>query len=145
MKKRVFYSVVLTLALVIGVIVSYNYYWWIFAKNVKGVVRVRRVTEATAIMGGNNTQPIPASQLYSFAVSVKDSQGEEHTASSEDRQWAVVEDGKCVEAMFFPYPPWDLARAGTFFGARLLKMYDCGPGVATTPAPEVKAGEQPKY
>jgi hypothetical protein len=63
--------------------------------------------------------------MFSFAIAIRDQKGTIHTASAEDRQWAVVEKGQCVEAKFFPYPPWNLDKSGTFFGARLLKLYDC--------------------
>ncbi len=65
------------------------------------------------------------SKVFSFAVGIKDQKtGEIHTASSEDRQWAVVHKGNCVEAVYLPYPPWDFRKKGTYFGARLIRLLD---------------------
>lgn len=101
-----------------------HYYSYIFARHVKGqIVGIDRVTQPTAILNAGAT--IPASQIFSFAVAIKEPQGEIVTSSSEDRQWAVAEKGQCVEAKFFPYPPWELDKAGTYSGARLLKLYEC--------------------
>lgn len=60
-------------------------------------------------------------------MAIKDeTSGEIFTASSEDRQWAAVQgEGLCAEAKFFPYPPWQLDKAGTYHGARLLKLWNC--------------------
>jgi hypothetical protein len=80
-------------------------------------------------------QGIPDEQIFSFGVAIRDSKGEIHTASSEDRQWAVAQAGQCVEAKYFPYAPWELSNAGTYHGARLIRLFDCPPGTpADTPA-----------
>ena len=86
------------------------------------VIGIDRVIEPSTIIGAGK---IPNAQIFSFAVAIKDANGDILTASSEDRQWAVVEKGKCAEAVFFPYPPWILDKAGTFFGARLYRLYEC--------------------
>ena len=63
------------------------------------------------------------------AVAIRDGKsGEVMTASAEDRQWAVAQPGQCVEARLLRYPPWKLEKAGTFYGARLLKLSDCKSG-----------------
>lgn len=87
------------------------------------VVAIDRVTQPNAVISSG--AQIPAAQVFSFAVAIRDADGEIVTASSEDRQWAVVEKDQCAEAKYFPYPPWELEKAGTYFGARLLKLYDC--------------------
>lgn len=111
-------------ALVIVGVLGISYYSFIFARNVEGVVvGVERVTEGTTIVGTGAA--IPTNQLYSFAVAIREKSGEIVTASSEDRQWAVVEKGKCARAKFFPYPPWNFEKSGTYFGARLLHLMDC--------------------
>lgn len=103
--------------------VSVKYYSFVFAKTVKGeVMRVERVNTADAILGSKN---IPNAQLFSFSIAIRDEKGQIHTASTEDRQWAVVSAGQCAEARFFPYPPWQLEKGSTYFGARLEKLYDC--------------------
>jgi len=115
----------LVVALILAGFVVMNYYSYLFSKDVAGeVISIQRVTDVTTVIG--NGRAIPEAQLYSFAVAIKVKSGEIMTASSEDRQWAVVEKGKCAEAKFYPYPPWKLDRAGTFHGARLLKLYECG-------------------
>jgi len=107
-----------------GIFVSIQYYSYVFARHVTGeVVAIDRVTQPTTIIGGSGQ--LPSSQVFSFAIAVKDLRGEIVTASSEDRQWAVVEKGQCVDAKYFPYPPWELDKAGTYYNARLLRLFDC--------------------
>ena len=104
--------------------IVFKFYDQIFSKKVHGqIVRVERVSDPAAIVGGVGA--IPPSQLFSFAIAIKDETGEIHTASSEDRQWAVAQAGQCVDARFFPYPPWQLDKSGTYHGARLLRLQDC--------------------
>jgi hypothetical protein len=121
--KLSFLSLILVLA-VAGYAV-YNYYPYIFARTVVGkIVGVDNVLQPTTIVQGNAAGNLPK-QIFSFAVGIQDDKGEIVTASSEDRQWAVVQKGQCAEAKFFPYAPWDLSKSGTYFGARLLKLYEC--------------------
>lgn len=119
----------LLMLILIGVLfVLIKYYSFVFSKNFAGqVAAVERVTEVTAIVG---TRPMPSSQLYSFSLSLRLPTGEMVTSTSEDRQWAVVRKGQCVEAKFYPYPPWELDKAGTYFNARLLKLADCSSEIA---------------
>lgn len=135
--KKALILLVVVLFLVAGSYVFYHYYDFLFASEIKGVVvNVDRVTQPQAIITGGGNGAIPPAQLYSFAVAIRDEKGEIHTASSEDRQWAVVQSGQCAEAKFFPYPPWQLDRAGTYHGARLLRLFECG-NKSATPAPAV--------
>lgn len=119
-----------------------NNYSYVFSRHVNGeVVRVERVTQP-AVFGTATS----AAQLYSFAIAVKEANGEIVTSSSEDRQWAVVEKGFCIEARFYPYPPWDLDKGGTYFNARLLKMMECKKApeaAAAVQAPVGSTGELP--
>lgn len=112
-----------------------SYYSYIFSRKVTGVIMaVEKVGNPMAVVTVNGQDPSP--QIYSHAVGVKDVKtGEIVTASTEDRQWAVAKSGQCVEAEFFPYPPWRLEKWGTYFNARLLKLYECELG--TTPAAPV--------
>lgn len=97
-------------------------YSFVFSKKVKGqVVNVERVVEPTAILG----RGLPAEQVYSYSVMIRAEDGTIYTSSSEDRQWAVVKKGYCVEARFYPYPPWDFEKGYTYHNARLLKVLDC--------------------
>lgn len=121
MKKWIIISVVALLLVGAG-FVSVKWYSYVFAKSVDGeILKVERVTQPEAIIGSN----VPSAQVFSFAIAIRDKKGEIHTASSEDRQWAVAEKGQCVEAKFYPYAPWQLDKAGTYFGARLMRLYAC--------------------
>ncbi len=123
-------TVVLIVALVaLGWSVA-NYYSYIFADTVDGIIiGNERVTQPSAILlgrtGTGKNAEDNAAQLYSFAIAIKDEKGEIYTASSEDRQWAVAAKGMCAQTKFFPYPPWVLDKSGTYFGARLVRLHDC--------------------
>lgn len=107
-------------------------YWsFLFAKTVEGVVtNVQRAGPSTAILDTDNLSNRRSNNkdLFSFAVGIVDKEGNIHTASTEDRQWAVVKPGQCAKAKLFPYPPWELGKGGTFFNARLLQLRDCPEG-----------------
>lgn len=116
-------AVVLAIVGIIAV-VGFNYSY-IFSKTVVGeIIEIERVAPETAIIGG---QSIQTSAIFSYAVAIRTENGQIFTASSEDRQWAVAKKGYCVEAVFYPYPFWNLAKAGTYFNARLTTMFDCKP------------------
>jgi hypothetical protein len=123
MKKYVALAIVLVIAAT-AVFVCVRFYSYVFAKTIDGeVVKVERVTQPEAVIASGRN--IPAEQLFSFGIAIRDPKGEIHTASSEDRQWSVVQAGQCAQARYFPYPPWDLDKAGTYHNARLLRLYDC--------------------
>ncbi len=124
--KKVVYTLFSILAVGILVYILVNWYPYIFAKTIDGVIYgVERVEAPLAVLTADATAK-PAAQVFSFAVAVKDhTSGEIYTASSEDRRWAVVEKGQCAEVKFLPYPPWSLSRSGAFFGARLIRLYEC--------------------
>ncbi len=124
MTKSKIFGVIVTLLLLLslGAYITFNFYGYVFAKTIIGeITDVERVTQPTTVIGSQ----IPASQLYSFAVAIRSKSGEIHTASTEDRQWAVAKKGQCVEAKFFPHAPWQLDKSGTYYGARLLRLFDC--------------------
>lgn len=122
--KSIFTRTIIIFAILATVILVIEYYSYIFAKTVVGeVIDVARVNEQTALIATGAI--IPPHQMFSFAVALKTKDGQIITASSEDRQWAVVQKGLCAEVRIFPYPPWKLDKAGTFFGARALQVYDC--------------------
>jgi hypothetical protein len=104
------------------------FYPYIFAKVVVGkILKVERVQISIAMMQNNPVTKNDKlnSQLFSFAVSIQTPDGVVHTASAEDRQWAAVTEGLCVTAKFLPYPPWQLDRSGTYYGARLIESHIC--------------------
>ena len=122
--KKYIVGLVLVLSLGVAGYVTVNWYPYLFAKTISGKVQgVEKVDASMAIVNGNGSPP---GEIFSYAVAIKETaSGEIFTASSEDRRWAVVQKDQCVEAKFLPYPPWNLARSGAWFGARLIKQYDC--------------------
>lgn len=104
-----------------------KYYSFIFSRRVVGTIeKIERVQLNVALMqttGAPNEKL--NSELYSFAVAIKQADGEIVTASAEDRQWAVAQQGQCAEAVYYPYPPWKFEKANTYFGARLEKLTEC--------------------
>ena len=101
----------------------FQFYSYIFVKTVIGeIVSVERVTEAAAILNVDRVDP---TQLYSYAVAIRNDKGEILTASGVDRQWAVAQKSQCAEAKFYPYPPWNLDKGGTYYNARLIRLFDC--------------------
>lgn len=116
------------LGLVIFAIIGFGFvefYSYIFSRKVKGVIEsIERVQLNVALMQGSAEDKVNP-QLFSFSIAVREPSGEILTASAEDRQWAVANKGLCVEAVFYPYPPWKLMKSGTYFNARLDKLYDC--------------------
>jgi hypothetical protein len=118
---------IILLVFIVGIIgyVFVEFYPYIFAKNIEGkILKVERVQVNVSLMQ-SDPQARMAPELFSFAVSIKTNDGQIHTASAEDRQWAAVTEGLCVKAKFFPYPPWKLDKAGTYYGARLLEAHTC--------------------
>ena len=121
-------------------------YSFVFSKTVKGeVVEVERVVQPTAIIGNG----ISPDQIFSFAVMIRSFDGAIYSASTEDRQWAVAKKGYCVEARFYPYPPWNLEKSGTYYNARMVRAFDCkreapsdwSPISALSPQAPTNAGE----
>ncbi|MES2769389.1 MAG: hypothetical protein V4596_09605 [Bdellovibrionota bacterium] len=125
--KKFFYAIVFVLILMGSSVAFVRFYSYIFAKEVKGIIiNVEKPTAPMAIVGSENAnQKLAEKQLFSYAVAIQVEDGEIMTASTEDRQWSVAEKGKCVVAKFYPYPPWEFDKSGTYFGARLLRMHDC--------------------
>lgn len=124
-------------ALLVLVAVGYiliSYWSVIFSKTIKGRVEaVEKLQIPVAVIGGaqpGQTSALGNRELFSFAVAIRQEDGDTITASSEDRQWSVVSKGMCVEAKLFPYPPWDFEKGGTYFNARLLDPYDCPPSLS---------------
>lgn len=125
--KRVFYTFLFVICIGALGYMMINYYSYVFAKTIEGqVYEIERVTQPTMVVTGQTTVgTADSSILYSFAVAIRDTTGKIYTASSTDRQWAVVHKGMCVEAKIYPYPPWDLEKGNTYFNARLLSQREC--------------------
>lgn len=128
--KFVFILIILLLV-VWAVLANYSV---IFSKTVVGeITGVERVEIPIALMARADNV---TSKVFSFAIGIKDQKtGEIFTSSSEDRQWAVAHPGQCAEAVFLPYPPWELTKRNTFFGARLVRLYECAKPIETATTP----------
>lgn len=117
---------ILIFIILVSVLYTLISYWpYVFAKTVEGsVIKVEKLMDPVAVISREGE---PSSKVFSFAVAIKDSKTSEiFTASTEDRQWAAVQgEGFCAEAKFFPYPPWKFEKSGTYFGARLLRLWAC--------------------
>lgn len=112
----------LSLIMISGVLLLYaNYYSLLFSKTISGhILAVERISPIDTMSDGK-LRP-------GFSIAVQTKSGKIFTATATDRQWAVASTSYCVEAKIFPYPPWDTEKAGTFFGARLLNLYQCEKG-----------------
>ena len=101
--------------------------WSFFFKQriVGQIVTVERIVAPVAVI--SNPSETMNRENFSFSIAIKNqSTSEIHMASSEDRQWGAVQNGNCVVAAFFPYPPWNLKKGMTAHNARLLKNFtDC--------------------
>ncbi len=117
--------VLILVCLVVAIWAVLANYSVIFSRTVVGeVTGVERIELPVALMAQSGADV--AGKMFSFAIGIKDAQtGEIYTASSEDRQWAVAQAGQCAEAVYLPYPPWDLTKKGTYFGARLIRLFEC--------------------
>ena len=125
--KKFMFMLVAVLVLIGSGIIFIKYYSYIMAKEVTGViVNVEKPLAPVAIVGSEQAnQKLAEKQLFTYAVAIQMDDGEIITASTEDRQWSVAEKGRCATAKYYPYPPWEFDKSGTYFGARLLKLYDC--------------------
>lgn len=125
---------------VCGVITFVIINWsWVFAKHIHGeIIDVQRVTNPTAIMGKVSDQ-----QIHSYAILIQNDDDKKlYTARSDDQQWQVARRGYCVDALLYVYPPWNLEKSGTYFGARMNQMILC-PGKTAPPESETKPSPDP--
>ena len=101
-------------------------YPYIFSKIVTGeIVGAKHLMDTMAVVTAVDPKAQIPTKIFSFAIAIKDhTTSEIVTGSSEDRQWAAVKEGQCARAEFFPYPPWRLDKAGTYYGVRLLNLYE---------------------
>lgn len=122
-KIKSIFSLFLSLIAILAIAyVLIAYYPIVFSKTIKGkVLKVSKVQDTVAVMGDAQ----PNSQMFSFAVAIEAEDSIIYTASTEDRQWAAVTEGFCVEAKLFPYPPWNFEKSGTYYNARLLHLKKC--------------------
>jgi hypothetical protein len=139
--NKTFRNVVIVLALIGAVTIVILNYSFLFSKKVIGpIVEIDRVAPQDMILNSRQADPM---LTHTFAVAIKDQSGDIFTSSSTDERWAVARKGMCVEARFWPFPPWDFARFGTFRHAQLLQLRDCKalnlpdlvPETAATPTP----------
>ena len=122
LKKWLLSLIVLMALLVLGA--GYvTFYSYIHQRTVVGTVNgVHQLFDNVAFLSGSKN---PSPQIFSAAVAVRDKANNEIvTGSTEDRQWGVIKEGQCVQAVFFPYPPWNLDKARTYHNVRVEKVYD---------------------
>lgn len=115
---------IIIFALLVGIATLYLIFFpYIHKREVIGPVSgVKSSLESTTLITSSKD---PSDKIFSAAVAVKDIKtGEIVTGSTEDRQWGVIKEGQCVKALFFPYPPWNLQKAGTYNNARVISVYE---------------------
>lgn len=123
--KRLVWTAVFFVLSAGAAFVFLNYYPYLFSRRVKGVlVSIERVQLNVSLMQGGAEAAVNPS-LFSFAVAIREDNGEIAVASAEDRQWAAAQKGYCVEAVYYPYPPWKVMKSGTYHNARLDSMSEC--------------------
>lgn len=117
---RSMYAVVVALLLFVLI----DNYSFIFSKKVIGeVIEIERVTQPAAVLANG---VVSSDIMYSFSLVMRDQRtGKYVAASTVDRQFAAVKKGHCAEVRFYPYPPWNFEKSGTFFNARLIEYLDC--------------------
>lgn len=116
-------SVLIAMALV-TMFIFVEYYSYIFSRTVTGeILKVEKLDTPMIFSNpGSGSAALPP-QAFSFSVSISDKKtGEIVIGTSEDRQWAVVEAGHCATVQFYPYPPWQLGKAGTYHNARVIHL-----------------------
>lgn len=133
--KSILRTIVALIIFALAGFIFVTYYPFIFSRKVHGVIEsIQRIDMNVSLLqqAGQDLNP----QLFSFAVAIKDEKtGEIVTASAEDRQWAVAQKGQCAIAVFYPYPPWNVMKAGTYYNARLDHLSDCQ-GAGAPPVPQ---------
>ncbi|MEK6775005.1 MAG: hypothetical protein AABY64_13775 [Bdellovibrionota bacterium] len=117
--------VVVVILIGLGFVLFFGYPY-IFSRVVTGeITGAKHVLDTMAVISTGEAQSQIPNKVFSFAIAIRDHKSSEIvTGSSEDRQWAAVKEGQCARAEFFPYPPWQITKAGTYFGVRLLSLYD---------------------
>lgn len=130
--KKYFYRLLMLLFVgLVGYIVV-AYYSFIFAKHVEGqVFEIRRVNQPNLVVGSASF--VNPGIMHSYSVAIRTLKGDIVVASGEDRKWEVVQRGICVSATFYPYPPWNLEKGGTFHNARLNQLRECPEEYKTLP------------
>lgn len=125
-KKFLYLTLGAVVLVVIGLIVINNYSL-IFQRHVSGeIIGMERVAPGVTVLNGQGGASTPG--MFSFAVAIRDETGLIHTASTEDRQWAIARPGFCADAIFYPYPFWNFEKSGTYMNARLIQLRDCAKG-----------------
>jgi type II secretory pathway component PulJ len=74
----------------------------------------------------NLTQTMPnmSNTGPQFSFSIRLNTGTEIiTFSSEDRQFGIIKQGDKIQVATFKYAPWNIGKAGTLYGGRVLKIY----------------------
>jgi prepilin-type N-terminal cleavage/methylation domain-containing protein len=100
-------------------------YGYMKAKDVSG-----QLESVTSAMPDGAIVQSGATPVFQASVLLKQLDGSLLSFSTDDRQWASLigerAKGKCVDVRVFPYAPWELSKAGTFYGGRILSVKECG-------------------
>lgn len=123
--RKFFTALLILIGFVAMSFIFIEYYPFIFSRKVSGVlVSIERIQLNVSLLQTGSEEAVNPS-LFSFALAIQEDSGEIVSASAEDRQWAAAIKGKCVDAVFYPYPPWKVMKSGTYFNARLDGSRDC--------------------
>lgn len=123
--RKFFTGVLLLIGVLAAGFIFVEYYPFIFSRKVSGVlVSIERIQLNVSLMQNASDEKVNPS-LFSFALAIREDSGEIVAASAEDRQWAAAIKGNCIEAVFYPYPPWKVMKSGTYFNARMDRMSVC--------------------
>ncbi|MEK6554809.1 MAG: hypothetical protein AABZ31_06195, partial [Bdellovibrionota bacterium] len=91
-----FVTIFIALVLVVSVVYFVLAKWsFVFSKTVTGRIEaIEKFEIPVALIGGQSGSA--NKELFSFAIAIRQEDGQIFTASTEDRQWAAVLKGICV-------------------------------------------------
>lgn len=121
--------VITIISFLLAVLASSNFgpsvlYGYMKSKEVEG-----RLESVTSAMPEGALVSSTQGSIFQASVMIKLADGQFTTFSTDDRQWVSLlgdkASGKCVTAKIFPYAPWQLSKAGTYYGGRLLAVKNC--------------------
>ncbi len=96
-------------------------YGYLRSKDITG-----NIVSVTSAMPENGAVIAKGPIAFKVAVLIQTKDGEMISFSSDDSQWASLRGdqhvGKCVTATVYPYPPWNLGKAGTLHSGRMIKF-----------------------
>lgn len=96
-----------------------------FKKEYAGkVTKVNHFNNGQAVVTGVLGKGTGFSSAAMFSCAIEISADNEFiNFSSEDRQFGTIAEGDSIRVAIFKYAPWNLDKAGTYYGGRLIKKY----------------------